>query len=105
MKQQAAIRRLSSATRGWTDSTAGTTIGIGTALGGTSLSGASSITTGTGDPEVTGGNKAGAASDAYLPNGAIETTGQGAFAVAGGGGVSAARTLVADIAYPAEDGG
>ena len=56
------------------DSEAGNAVGIGTVPEGTFLSGASSITTGTGDPEVTGGNEAGTASDAYSPNGAIENT-------------------------------
>ena len=102
-EQQAAILRLPSSTRSWTDSAADTTVGVGTAPEGTCVSSASFITTGAEDPEVTGGNKAGAASNAYPPNGAIESTGRRAFAVAGGGGVSAARTPVADIVHSAED--
>ena len=64
---------------------------------------ASSTTTGAGDSEVIGGNEAGVASDAYPPNGAIESTGRGASAVAGRDGISTPRTSVADTAGPAED--
>ena len=70
---------------------------------GTLLRGASSITTGAEDPEVTGGNEAWTASDAYPSTGSIESTGRVASAVAAGDVVSTARTSVVDIAGPAKD--
>ena len=44
-----------------------------------------------------------ATSDVYLPSGAIESTGRGDFAGAGGDGIYAARPSVADTVGPARD--
>ena len=85
------------------DGAAGTTVGTGIVPDGILLRGVSSTTIGAGDPEVTGGNEAWAAPDAYPPNGAIESTGRGASAVVGGDGISTARTSIADTAGAAED--
>ena len=81
----------------------GTTVGTGTVPDGALLRDASSTTTGAGGAEVIGGDEAVAASDAYPHNGAIESTGRGASAVAGGDVISTARIAVADTAGPAED--
>ena len=99
--QQAATRSLVSATGGRADNVSGTTTKEVIVPNGLLSRDAFSITTEAGGPEITDGNEAGAASDAYPLNEAFKNTCRGAFD--GGDDVFAARYLVDGTAVPAED--
>ena len=99
--QQAATRSLVSATGGRADNVSGTTTKEVIVPNGLLSRDAFSITTEAGGPEITDGNEAAAASDAYPPNGMVEDTFTGTFA--GGDGVFTVISWVDDTAGPAQD--
>ena len=101
--QGAAIWHIACMVGGGTVDVASTTAWVGIIPAGTLHTGIFSITTEAGTPEIIGDNGAGAATDAYPPTGAIDSTHQRAFAVVGRDGASDARTSDADTTDLAEN--
>ena len=95
------MRSLAFATGGSADNVADTTAKAGIVPDGFLSRDAFSIATEAGSPEITDGNEAAAASDAYPPNGMVEDTFTGTFA--GGDGVFTVISWVDDTAGPAQD--